>query len=94
MVCRRTAYTVTDAQRAAIVNPVLRAAPKADKPEHWTGLLAEVEAFLRKHPHVSASRLGRDAVSDPQMVFSMRQGRQVGPMRRDKLRAYMAGFDE
>lgn len=93
MPCRRTAYTVTDAQRQAIVNRE-RIAAKAPPEKPAASILLEVEAFLRRHPHMSASRLGREAVNDPQAVHTMRKGVTTGTVRIARFRAFMAGYTE
>lgn len=61
-------------------------------------LLKSVEAFLERHPGVSATRLGKDSVRDPTFVFSLRGKdgkpfRQVTAATAAKVRAYMDGYE-
>lgn len=51
-------------------------------------LLREVETFL-KATGMPPTRLGRDAVRDPQFVFDLRRGRQPGDRVRNRVRAFM-----
>lgn len=50
--------------------------------------LAELKAFL-KRTGVSDSRLGRDAVGDPNFMRQVRSGRQIRPRTVERLRKYM-----
>lgn len=52
-------------------------------------ILLEVERWLKEH-HLSASRFGKMAVNDPNLVFQLRAGRDPSSKVVAKLRAYMA----
>lgn len=56
---------------------------------HTQQLLARIEAFLRHQRNVSASKLGREAVNDPRLVFDLRAGATIGRRRRDRVFAWL-----
>ncbi len=51
-------------------------------------LLRRIEKHLRRSG-VSATRFGREAAGDPRLVFDLRDGREMGPNLRKRLRAYL-----
>lgn len=51
-------------------------------------LLVEVNRFIRREG-VSATRIGREAVGDPRLVFDMRNGRMLRSATADRLKAYL-----
>ena len=51
-------------------------------------ILDEIESFLAE-VQLSASRLGRDAVRDPNLVGDLRRGRRCWPETETRLRRYM-----
>lgn len=53
------------------------------------GLLGRIQRVLRDHPHLSDSRLGRDAVKDPRLLSDLRRGRQVKAATRARINAYL-----
>lgn len=52
-----------------------------------------VEAFLKKHPEWSQTRLGREAVADPGKVGMMRRGVQLRPATARKILATIEKAD-
>ena len=42
---------------------------------------------------VSYSRFGRDAVNDPRLVFDLRNGRELRPVTRQRIAAYIARLE-
>lgn len=93
MPCRRTAYTITAAQRAAILagpSADRVAAPPAEN-EMGAGLLREIENFLKAH-NMAQTAFGRHAVNDSAFVGQLRQGSATGPKRAARVRAFMRGY--
>jgi 2,4-dienoyl-CoA reductase-like NADH-dependent reductase (Old Yellow Enzyme family) len=52
-------------------------------------LLRRIEAYL-KRSRVSATRFGREALRDPQLVHDLRCGRTVRGATRRRIEAYLA----
>lgn len=51
-------------------------------------LLTEIERYLRRSG-MSPTRFGREAASDPRLVFDLRRGRDVGARLATRLRSWM-----
>ncbi|MBV7256342.1 hypothetical protein KCG44_06025 [Pacificimonas sp. WHA3] len=54
-------------------------------------IMVEIDRCIRSGSH-SATRLGREAVGDPRLVFDMRRGRQLRPETEEKIMNYLAGL--
>lgn len=55
-------------------------------------LLAHIEAFLKRHT-MSPSKFGRDAMSDPALVFQLRDGkRSLSLKNAEKIINFMAAY--
>jgi hypothetical protein len=57
------------------------------RPAHLV-LIEQIDAFLRA-TKMSASRLGRDALGDPQFVFQLRDGREPRSRTVDRMLDYL-----
>jgi hypothetical protein len=53
-------------------------------------LLQRVELYLRRH-RISATRFGQDSMQDPNLVFELRNGRQLRRKTAARLRAWLEG---
>ncbi len=51
-------------------------------------LLSVAERYIRKNK-VSATRVGRESVGDPRLIFDMRNGRNLGAKIESRLSAYL-----
>jgi hypothetical protein len=51
-------------------------------------LVRDIERYLRE-TGLSATRFGREASRDPQLVFDLRRGRQPGSRVEARVRSYM-----
>ncbi|MEQ8345059.1 MAG: hypothetical protein RIB84_23795 [Sneathiellaceae bacterium] len=56
-------------------------------------LRGEVDRFLDRHA-MPASRLGKAAVNDANLVFDLRRERAITVPKADRVRAYLRGFDD
>lgn len=62
-------------------------------------ILETVEAFLSRNPEFSATRLGKEAMRDPSLVFAMRgkpdgqKRRRLTPATEEALRTFMADYE-
>lgn len=56
-------------------------------------LIRTVEAFLTRHA-MSATQFGREAAQDPRLVADMREGREPRPPLDQRVRGFMAGFEQ
>jgi hypothetical protein len=54
-----------------------------------TSFLQEVETFLKTNGKITASRLGRDVMHDPNFVTELRTGRMVRDPTIQKVRRYI-----
>lgn len=53
-------------------------------------LLAEIEAFIRRHPHWSQHRFGREAVSNPRLVARLQEGLDPEEVTQRRVRKFIA----
>jgi len=53
-------------------------------------LLQRIEAHIRRH-RIPPTRLGREAVRDPNFVGDLRRGREPGPRTVARVLAYLGG---
>ena len=53
-------------------------------------LLIEVDRCIRR-TGISATRIGRESVGDPRLVFDMRGGRELRPDTQERVRDYLRG---
>lgn len=53
-------------------------------------LLAEIEAFMRRNPHYSQSRFGREAIGNPEFVNKLQQGCDPQEVTQRRVRKFIA----
>ena len=51
-------------------------------------ILVEIDRYMRR-TGCSATRIGRESVNDPRLVFDVRLGRQLRPATRSRVRSYL-----
>lgn len=51
-------------------------------------ILANIDVVMRR-TGISATRIGREAVGDPRLVFDLRAGRRMRPATERRVRAYL-----
>lgn len=91
MVARRTAYTMTASQLSAVAGRGVDARPAVESLP-GSSILHDIELFLKAHPHVSGTRLGREAVNDPRMLTDLRRGATMGQARAERIRKFMREY--
>lgn len=55
-------------------------------------LLAEIDAFLARHPEIAESTLGFKAVNSGKVIGELRAGGNITIGTADRLREYMRGY--
>lgn len=70
--------------RAEQINPRQRSAGEQ--------LLAEIEAFLRRQPHYSQCRFGREAVNNKLLVQRLQEGLRPEEITQRRVRKFIAEF--
>lgn len=55
-------------------------------------LLCQIEAFLGRHPEMTATKMGIAAVNDGHVVRRLRSGQSITLRTADRLCAYMADY--
>lgn len=92
MVAIRTAYRHCPPPEPCTA-PNLRVVPK-NVPEHaGAALLAEIEAFIRRNPHFTQTRLGREAVRNSELVNRLHYGLNPQPVTINKVRNFIRQHD-